>query len=840
MIKQHATLRRMLLASSAFAAASLALAGSASAQLTGGNVVAGNATIGGSAGAAVISQTSQRAIINWQRFDVGAGQSVRFDQPDASAVTLNRVLATDPSRIDGSITANGRIFIINPNGVLFGAGARIQVGGLVASTADIDNDDFMAGHYRFTHASANAGAAIENAGTITIAETGLVALVAPHVVNHGTITARLGAITLGGHSTFTLDLTGDGLLAFDTGAAAPVAGSVANDGSIVADGGSVRVDAGAAADVVGGVIDMGGLVQARTIGVHEGRITLTGGAINVTGTLDASAASNPVVGAARLTRLRRNAPQLFDRDSVSAALLEDSADRPEETADANGGTILIGGDRSGAGPDPNATTTTIGSGAVIRADGAGAGHGGNVVVWADRATRFDGTISARGGAAGGAGGFVETSGHDSLSITTGRVDASGPGGAGTWLLDPTDITIGSATSGGTFSGGTFTPDAGANSATVDAAAISAALNGGSNVTIATTSTGSGNGDINVASAINYGGANAQVLTLQADRNIAVNAAITGAKLGLFLNATGSITVGAPIEAKIGSAFTAGGTLTLGPTAAILLDAGTTTNLTSTFTGTTGFTQQSGATISVAAGDNLTIVGAPIVLQGAAGSISGQGSGARQLTLQSSGTIGLGTGAGATQLSQAALNTIANFIGLPNPFGSNVTPGTVITSGSDVDIAGTVDLPRLAQVKAVNVTLEPSAALTVHQEDLFENIGTLSASGNFTQSAGATINAHRSRPEFPQRNDRLRGPYRAQWRGRIDQRGQRPARAVLQQRDGGDRHRARRFPAGAERARHDQRTEVDRRHQRQSDRGGRRQPRQRDAGRQRHRHQRRGQ
>ena len=108
---------------------------------------------------------------------------------------------------------------------------------------------------------------------------------------------------------------------------------------------------------------------------------------------------------------------------------------------------------------------------------------------------------------------------------------------------------------------------------------------------------------------------------------------------------------------------------------------------------------------------------------------------------------MGTGAGTTQLNQTALNTFANFIGLPNSSGSNVTPGTVIASGSDVDIAGTVNLPRDAQINGVNITLEPSAALTVHQRDLFQNIATLNASGNFTQSAGATITATADDPNF---------------------------------------------------------------------------------------------
>ncbi|MDB5720047.1 MAG: hypothetical protein JWP15_665, partial [Alphaproteobacteria bacterium] len=211
MTQRKGLLRPMLLATSALAGANLFLVTPAGAVPVGGQVTAGTATIGGTMGTTVISQTSHGAVIDWRGFDVGTAETVRFDQPDASAVTLNRVLATDPSRIDGTITANGRIFIVNPNGVLFGSGSRIQVGGLVATTADIDDADFMAGNYRFGRASPDSDARIENAGTISIVDMGLVALVAPHIANHGTIEAALGAITLAGRSTFTLDLNGDGL-----------------------------------------------------------------------------------------------------------------------------------------------------------------------------------------------------------------------------------------------------------------------------------------------------------------------------------------------------------------------------------------------------------------------------------------------------------------------------------------------------------------------------------------------------------------------------------------------------------------------------------------------------
>ena len=550
--------RRLLVVAIASALAELGGATQALAAPTGGQVIAGTATIVSSPRVTAIDQSSHAAIINWASFNVGGGEAVRFSQPDAGAVTLNRVLAIDPSKIDGSITANGRIFIVNPNGVVFGSGARVDVGGLVVTSADVDNQAFMAGRYAFTQASPNVGARIENSGLIRIADTGLAALVAPEVANHGVITARLGAVTLGGHATFTLDLAGDGLIAFDTGTAAPFAGSVANDGSIVADGGSVRLDAGAAAGVVGGVIDMSGVVQARSVTNRGGTIVLSGTAIDVSGELDASSSSA-----------------------------------------GNGGTILIGGDRGGSGPDRNALTTTIAPHATIRADGAGFGDGGQVVIWSDQATRFDGTISARGGAAG-KGGSVETSSRGMLTVDRGRVDASGGVGAGIWLMDPTDITISNSTSGGVLAGGVFTPSAG--TATVDAGAIASALAGGTNVTISTSSAFGGSGDITVASPIAKPASATNVgLTLTADHDINVNQSITsaGGRLALNLSAANAITVNGAVS--LPSAMTAtANVITLAPGAALTLAAEPSSGAQSIFQAPS-FTQSAGSTIAVAAG-----------------------------------------------------------------------------------------------------------------------------------------------------------------------------------------------------------------------------------------------
>ncbi|MEO3434395.1 filamentous hemagglutinin N-terminal domain-containing protein [Inquilinus sp. CAU 1745] len=263
---------------------------------TGGVVNGGTATIGGEGTDAVtIDQTSDRAIIDWASFDIGAGESTQFNQP-AGGVALNRIGGATASSILGSLGATGTIFLINPNGVVFGAGSTVNVGSLVATTAGIANADFMAGNYNFDAASAVAGATIENAGTITVADTGLAALVAPNVINSGTITAELGRVELAGAETFTVDLAGDGLLTFDTG----IATSVTQSGDITADGGYVRLSAGALTDLVGGTINMSGTIQALTASSQNGTIVLSGASnstVTVDGDLDAGAAGAIFVNA---------------------------------------------------------------------------------------------------------------------------------------------------------------------------------------------------------------------------------------------------------------------------------------------------------------------------------------------------------------------------------------------------------------------------------------------------------------------------------------------------------------------------------------------------------------
>ena len=177
------------------------------------HVVGGSATISGQGTSHVtVNQSSQNAIVNWHTFNIGTGERTQFVQPNATSITLNRVTGgLGPSQILGSIDANGRVFLVNRDGIIFGAGAVINTAGFLATTNDIRNNDFMAGRYNF-NIPGRPDASIVNQGTITATNGGFAALVAPGVRNSGTITANLGTVALGGGNTFSLDIYGDKLI----------------------------------------------------------------------------------------------------------------------------------------------------------------------------------------------------------------------------------------------------------------------------------------------------------------------------------------------------------------------------------------------------------------------------------------------------------------------------------------------------------------------------------------------------------------------------------------------------------------------------------------------------
>ena len=232
---------------------------------TGGTVISGAASIATSGAAMTINQSSDKLIANWQSFSIGSGNSVTFNQPGASSVALNRVTGQDASQILGSLTANGQVFLVNPNGIAIGKTGSVQTGGFVASTLGISDANFLAGNYRFTGTSGT----ITNEGTIT-GKT--VALISPVVSNSGTIT---GNTALAAGTDVQLDFNGDGLLSVEV-KASTMATLVENKGLIRADGGVAILTAKGASAAMKGVVNNTGTIEANSIGTRNGRILLLG------------------------------------------------------------------------------------------------------------------------------------------------------------------------------------------------------------------------------------------------------------------------------------------------------------------------------------------------------------------------------------------------------------------------------------------------------------------------------------------------------------------------------------------------------------------------------------
>jgi len=260
--------------------------GGAFANPLNGQVAAGSATIQGQGTATVtVTQSSQSTIINWNTFNIASGELTKFIQPNANAVALNRVTGgLGPSQIYGTIQANGKIFLVNPDGILFGMGARVDTAGFLATTNNIRDADFMSGNYRF-NIPGRLDASIVNLGRITATDGGFAALVAPGVRNNGVITANLGHVALASGNGFTLDFYGDKLVTLQVGdsianqvidvaTGEPLSALVKNEGRLRANGGTVALTAAAARHVVDAVINNTGVIEANSVGTRNGMIVL--------------------------------------------------------------------------------------------------------------------------------------------------------------------------------------------------------------------------------------------------------------------------------------------------------------------------------------------------------------------------------------------------------------------------------------------------------------------------------------------------------------------------------------------------------------------------------------
>lgn len=397
-----------------------------------------------------ITQHSERTVINWDSFNIGKSAGVAFHQPGASSIAVNRITGggIDPTQILGSLTANGRIVVLDPNGVIFGQGSRVDVGGIIASTGTIDDKAFMAGG-SIRLQNINTGHGIENYGHVTVADAGLAAFVAPHVVNNGLIEAKMGQVVMASGAKATLDFYGDGLmeLAADSDT---LSGMVVNHGIISASGGDVVLKAAAARQVVDNVVMNTGIIIASGANVdNAGRITLFAEGVNAvsdntpnnkqkksgasvtynSGILDAAGPDDKQTGGA-INILGDN-------------IIVDARSSLNASGDLGGGNIKIGGDYLGRGDTPAAMFTYVDQNAFIFNDAHVSGDGGRTIIWSDGTTEFHGNVFARGGIEGGNGGFLETSGKvnllaDGYADLTNRADGYHKG---TYLLDPADITI---------------------------------------------------------------------------------------------------------------------------------------------------------------------------------------------------------------------------------------------------------------------------------------------------------------------------------------------------------------------------------------------------------------
>ncbi|MFZ6873615.1 filamentous hemagglutinin N-terminal domain-containing protein [Undibacterium sp. Di27W] len=367
------------------------------------------------------------AIINWQDFFINGGETTRFIQESANSTVLNRVIGQNPTQILGALQSNGRVFLINPNGILFGKGAQVDVNGLTVSSLGMTDADFKAGRLNF-NAGTLAGK-VSNQGAITTPAGGQVYLIAPDIENSGIITSPKGEVLLAaGRSVKLVDSANPDVhvvVSADNNQAL-------NLGQIVAQGGKVGI--------YGGLISQRGLVSANSAVVGEnGKIYFKASQDTILDTGSVTTATGKGQGG--------DIQILGQRVALAGNAKVDAS------GNTGGGQVLVGGDYHGDNSAiMNAKRAFVGSDAKISADALKTGDGGKVIVWSDDVTRVNGSISAQGGALGGNGGFVETSGKQNLDFHARVNVGAARGKAGTLLLDPSSITIAGGTGDGASDG----------------------------------------------------------------------------------------------------------------------------------------------------------------------------------------------------------------------------------------------------------------------------------------------------------------------------------------------------------------------------------------------------
>ena len=561
---------------------------------------------------------------------------------------------------------------------------------------------------------------MDNRGTITTPSGGSVYLVGSGVANSGIINSPQGDVILAAGQTVKIfDTSTPGVRVEVTA----TDNSVVNLGQIIAKSGQIGI--------YGATLRNSGVINAdQVVRGENGRIFLRA---SKDVTLDAGSSISASGDAGGSITVQAEQGTLLASGNVSAtgsdgkggdiALLGHLVGVTDHavvdaSGSAGGGTVLVGGDYQGANAAvQNAWRTFVGADATIKADATVDGDGGKVIVWSDDVTRFYGNISAKGGPQGGNGGFVETSSHNVLDAS-GMVDASALlGTGGRWLLDPSDVTI-THGSVGTLTGGTFDP-AGASGSIGDTQ-INAALNGGTDVIIQTTTGTGGTGAIVVNGTADVGGAVVISNTTGGTRGLTLNtvgtinmhagasiAGSTGNALNVNFNATGGSTVAGTIN-------NAGGTLSIGGNGALTLP-GTIaggTLIASTLTSVSGILD------TVTIGSNLNLAGTLLVRNG--------------LTLGNGVTFNIGNSilafqvAGTQHLATLGSSTLA-MAGGTIQAGNGTVQTLQIDAGVTVQGFGSLNQSSVSTIVNAGTILANTTGQTLTiSSNVFTNSGTLSA------------------------------------------------------------------------------------------------------------------
>ncbi|EHY0219178.1 filamentous hemagglutinin N-terminal domain-containing protein, partial [Salmonella enterica] len=678
-----------------------------------------------------IHQQTQNMATNWHSFDIGKNNTVQFVQPDSSSVALNRVTGASGSQIMGTLKANGQVFILNPNGVLFGKNARVDVGGLVASTKNISTADFMKGQYTLS-GEGNPGAQVINQGSLTTSKGGYIVLAGERVSNSGTVTTPGGKTVLAAGKTVTLQLDNGGLTSVSVNGSV-VNALVENRGLISASNGQVYLTAKGQDMLLNTVVNNSGTVEAKGLVSRAGEIVLDGGDSGVVSQSGQLLADSQTGQGGKITLEGQNI-HLAGGSLTSA------------TGKTGGGEVYVGGGWQGKDSRiRNASKVVMDKTATVDVSATEAGNGGTAVLWSDDYTNFRGTVLAKGGSQSGNGGRVETSSHRNLQAS-GTVDASSPSGkGGEWLLDPTDVTIvGSGADSNidaTTNAGIFTPTA--SGAQILNTSIVSQLNAGTNVTVKTsgTDTGGQTGNITLnADIVKTAGADTK-LTLLADNNIAtadnVSIGATTGKLNLDLlagNTTNNASIrlgtrinislnGGDLLANAGSAnngvslmFTNngqihGGNVTLNLTRglsgyAYKVQADNDLTINGPVSGSTGWN----VPLSFIAGGKLTINSPKDIRLIAAETTNGGG----RVVIQGGGGVSLNTEAGNISLTAASATTNSVNVSGGNGVVSMSAVGNIELSNGNISAKGNITLQTdngTVLISGANATAKASITST---------------------------------------------------------------------------------------------------------------------------------